>query len=353
MIPRRQTDMKIFSFLLTFVLLITAGSKSPHGVNQPEKLRVITTLAYLKYVAEQIGGDKVNVTALVNPKQDPHYVSPTPLMNELAKDADLFIETGLNLDLWAKNVVDASGNPRIQSPDEGRLIASINVPVMELPLEISRAWGDIHPQGNPHVWLDPLNIKLISENIAARLMRLDRSHAPYFEERLTAFKERIDHAMFGEELVNLLGKRGGNILSRKTRSGDLNRWLQSKNLEGKLGGWMKRSESLRGLEVVSYHKTYIYFADRFGMKILGELEEKPGIPPPPKHRDAVVELVRDEGIKLILNGNFYPRGAAEYVAGKTGAKIVTTFIDVGASEEIDTYERLISHLIEELTRAAI
>ncbi|MEE9224931.1 MAG: metal ABC transporter substrate-binding protein [Bacteroidota bacterium] len=341
--------MKNLLFLLT--LLLVAGSEnSPVSPNQ-KKLKVITTLGYLQYVTEQIGGEKIDVTALVNPKQDPHYVTPTPRMNELARGADLFIETGLNLDLWAKNVVDASGNPRIQSPYEGRLIASINVPILELPLEISRAWGDIHPQGNPHVWLDPINIKLIAENIAARLERLDRANGPYYHDKLRDFKNRIDVALFGEELIGLLGTRGGDILSRKARSGDLERWLQSKDLNEKLGGWMNQSRSLRGLKLITYHKTYIYFAERFGLEIVSELEEKPGIPPPPKHRDAIVELVKYEGIKLILNDNFYPRHAAEYVASKTGAKIITTFIDVGASEEVNTYENLISYLIEELKRA--
>ncbi|MFQ5797450.1 MAG: metal ABC transporter substrate-binding protein [Bacteroidota bacterium] len=341
--------MKNLLFLLT-LLLVAESENSPVSSNQ-KKLKVITTLGYLQYVAEQIGGEKIDVTALVNPKQDPHYVSPTPRMNELARGADLFIETGLNLDLWAKNVVDASGNPRIQSPYEGRLIASINVPVLELPLEISRAWGDIHPQGNPHIWLDPLNIKIIAENITARLQRLDRANGEYYHQRLKHFKERIDIEMFGEELIKFLGERGGDILSRKARSGDLDRWLRSKHLENKLGGWMNGAKSLRGLKVISYHKTYIYLAARFRIKIVTELEEKPGIPPPPKHRDAVVDLMKREGIKLILNDNFYPRHAAEYIARKTGAKIITTFIDVGASKEVDTYENLISYLIEELTRA--
>lgn len=338
--------MKALGLVLGIVIVtVHLGSRE---VTQQKTLKVITTLNYLKYVTDQVGGDKVEVTALANPKQDPHYVSPTPRMNELARHADLFIQSGLNLDLWAKNVVNASGNPRIQSSDEGRLIATINVPVMELPVEISRAWGDIHPQGNPHIWLDPLNIKIVAENIAARLRRLDPTNAAYYDQRLGEFKDRIDVALFGDELMKILGKRGGDILSRKARNGDLDQWLQSKGLDKNLGGWMAQSRPLRGLRVISYHKTYIYFANRFDIQILGELEEKPGIPPPPKHRDAIVDLVKREGIRVILNDSFYPRNAAEYVASKTGAKIVTTYIDVGAAEEVNTYENLISYLIDEL-----
>ncbi|MBI4547002.1 MAG: zinc ABC transporter substrate-binding protein [Ignavibacteriae bacterium] len=340
--------MKKISF--TFILVIT--SLFAHElIHAQQKLKVVTTLNVLKYVAQQVGGDKVEVTALANPKQDPHYVTPTPRMNELARNADLFVELGLNLDLWSKNVVDASGNPRIQSANEGRLIASINVPVKELPIEVSRVWGDLHPQGNPHIWLDPLNIKIIAENFTERLTKLDPSNDEYYQARLEKFKHRIDATMFGEELLSALGNKAGDILSRKTKNNELEHWLKSKNLETKLNGWMKKAQALKGLKIITYHKTYIYFAERFGLNIMGELEEKPGIPPPPKHRDAIVELVKREGMKVILNDNFYSRDAADYVASKTGAKVLMTYIDVGASEEVDTYEKLITYLLEKLIQA--
>jgi zinc/manganese transport system substrate-binding protein len=321
-----------------------------HESLSQKKIKVITTLGYLKYLTEQIGGERTEVTALANPKQDPHYVTPTPRMNQLANEADLFIESGLSLDLWAKNVVDASGNPRIQPGNLGQLLASVNVPIKELPTEISRAWGDIHPQGNPHIWLDPLNAKIIAENIANRLKQLDAPNSAYYQERLEGFKNRIDVAMFGEELLRAIGTKAGDILSRKTRNNELYDWLKSRNLETKLGGWMRTSRSLAGRKIVSYHKTYIYFAERFGLNIVGELEEKPGIPPPPQYRDAVVELIKREGVKVILNDNFYSREAADYIASKTGAKVVITYLDVGAAEEVQTYESLISYLLEMIAR---
>jgi ABC-type Zn uptake system ZnuABC Zn-binding protein ZnuA len=318
---------------------------------QEKKPSVVTTLNYLKYVVEQVAGEKVTVIALANPKQDPHYVTPTPRMNQIANDADLFIETGLNLDLWAKNVIDASGNPRIQPGNTGHLVATINVPVKELPVEVSRAWGDIHPQGNPHLWLDPLNIKIIAENIAERLAKLDPANSGYYHQRLDAFKARIDVAMFGNELLQVVGPKAGDILSRKAKNNELVDWLKSKSLLAKLSGWMGTTQRLNGLKVVSYHKTYVYFAERFGLDIRSELEEKPGIPPPPKRRDAIVEQINREGIKIILNDNFYSRDAADYVANKTGAKVVITYVDVGAAPELDTYEKLISYLIGEILQA--
>jgi len=314
------------------------------------KLKVVTTLNYLRYVAQEVGGDRVTATALANPKQDPHYVTPTPAMNQLTSDADLFIENGLSLDIWAKNVLDASGNPGIQPGNPGHLIATVNVPVKELPTEVSRAWGDIHPQGNPHIWLDPLNIRIVAKNIADRLAQIDPGHAQYYQSRLEQYRTRLDDALFGEELVRALGKSGGDILARKAVNGGLGDWLKLRGLDGKLGGWMKEAAPLNGVKVITYHKTYIYFADRFGLQLAGELEEKPGIPPPPQHRDAVVEQVKRDGIKVILNDNFYSRDAADYIAGKTGADVVVTYLDVGATPEVDTYEKLITFLIQSIVQ---
>ena len=342
--------MKNIRIIIAFGLAFLAVLQSP---GQDKKLKVITTLNYLRYVAQQVGGEKVEALALANPKQDPHYVTPTPRMNQVASDADLFIENGLSLDLWAKNVVDASGNPAIQTGSPGHLVATTNVPVKELPTEVSRSWGDIHPQGNPHCWVDPFNVRIIAENIALRLSQLDPNNGPYYEKRLEEYKNKLDAAMFGDELLKAVGKSGGDILTRKAKSGDLQGWLKSRKLDSKLGGWMKKAQPLKGLKLLSYHKTYIYFADRFGFQIMGELEEKPGIPPPPQHRDAVVEQIKRDGIKVILNDNFYSREAADYVASKTGAKVLITYLDVGAVESVDTYEKLITYLIEEIGQAAI
>ena len=298
-----------------------------------------------------MGGENVEAIALANPRQDPHYVTPTPRMNQTTNDADLFIENGLGLDIWSKNVIDASGNPRIQSGSDGHMVATVNVPVKELPTEVSRSWGDIHPQGNPHCWLDPFNVRIIAENIAGRMAKLDPQHTEYYQQHLEQYKNHLDAEMFGDELLKAVGKKGGDILTRKAKNDELDVWLQSKNLSNKLGGWLAKARSLKGLKVVSYHKTYVYFAERFGLQIVGELEDKPGIPPPPQRRDAVVEQIRREGVKAILNDNFYSREAADYVASKTGAKVSVTYLDVGASEEVDSYEHLITYLLESISLA--
>lgn len=330
------------------ILLVFLGCVSQFVVGQEKKLRVVTTLNYLRYVVEQVGGDKVTVTALANPRQDPHYVTATPRMNQTANNADLFIENSLNLDLWAKNVLDASGNPKIQPGNLGHLIATINVPLKELPIAVSRAWGDIHPQGNPHVWLDPFNVKIIAENIAERLSKLDPGNRAYYQKQVEQFKAHLDSEMFGDALLKAVGAKAGDILTRKAKNDELDSWLQSKKLTSLLGGWLKKASALHGKKIVPYHKTYVYFADRFGLQIVGELEDKPGIPPPPQRRDAVVDMINRERVQVILNDNFYSREAADYVASKTSAKVVVTYIDVGSSEEVDTYEKLITNLVEQI-----
>lgn len=341
--------MNIFSKMLVSASLLTVATSC--GSAQQAKLKVVTTLNYLKYVAEQVGGTHVSVTALSNPKQDPHYVTPTPRMNEIAYNADLFIENGLSLDLWAKNVIDASGNPGIQPGNQGHLVATINVPIKELPTEVSRMWGDIHPQGNPHVWLDPLNIRIIAQNIEGRLELLDYANRGYYQQRLREFEDRIDAQMYGPDVLAAVGRRAGDILARKAKNGELEQWLASKDLLSKLGGWMGLSQRIKGTRIVTYHKTYVYFTERFGLSMASELEEKPGIPPPAQRRDAIVEQVRSQGIKVILNDNFYSREASDYVAGKTGARVLVTYLDVGATAEVSTYERLISFLIERISAA--
>jgi len=261
------------------VLVLTAYFNAAYA---QEKLKVVTTLNYLGMITKEVGGEHVDVVVLANPKQDPHYVTPTPRMNETTRGANLFIENGLSLDLWAKNVLDASGNPEIQPGNPGHLVATINVPVRELPTEISRSWGDIHPQGNPHIWLDPLNVKIIADNIAGRLSKLDPVHAKDYARGSEQFRSRIDKAMFGEALLKAIGSKAGEILTRKMNNDQLEDWLKSKNLLSKLGGWVAAIQPIKGSKIVTYHKTYVYFADRFGFKIVGELEEKPGIPPPPQ-----------------------------------------------------------------------
>ncbi len=313
-----------------------------------KKLEVVTTLSLLRSIAEEVGGDHVHVQSLSDPRQDPHYVEPRPTLMQKARDADVFVEIGLQLELWGDKVVAGSGNPRIQSGQPGRVIASKGVQTLELPVVLSREWGDVHPYGNPHVWLDPLNAKTMAENIEAAYERLDPSHAADYQRNLAAFEQRIDEALFGRELVDQIG---GKQLSRLSRQGRLTEYLEREELGASLGGWLKEAEPLRGRPIVTYHKTSIYLADRFGFHVPIEIEEKPGIPPSARHRDRVLALIREQKVKTILNEVFYNRSAADYLCEKTGAHVALVSIDLGPEVGIKDYFEMIDKILGELVRS--
>lgn len=332
--------------VLTCSLLILAASfaRSPAD----ERLEVVTTLGVLKSIVEGVGGACVHVESLTDPRQDPHYVEPRPTLMQRARAADVFVEVGLQLELWAEKVVSGSGNPRIQTGQPGRVIASAGVQTLELPAVLSREWGDVHPYGNPHVWLDPLNVKTMAENVCTALCKLDAAHAEEFQQNLARFQQRIDEALFGPKLV---AQVGGRQLARLARTGRLAEYLERQGLGGELGGWLEKARPLRGRPIVTYHKTNAYLAERFGFVVPMEIEERPGIPPSARHRDRLLELMRAQKVKTILQEVFYERSAADYLAEKTGAHAVIVPIDVGPEVGVEDYFALVERILDELVRS--
>jgi len=311
--------------------------------------KVVTTLPFLASITREVAGDLVTVDALADPRWDPHTVEPRPTLMAKAREADVFVEVGLQLELWAEKVVSGSGNTAIQSGQPGRIIASTGVQTLELPQTLSREWGDVHPYGNPHIWLDPLNAKDIAANIAAGLARVDPAHAADYTAGAERFSARIDQALFGADLVDEVG---GAKLTRLARQGRLHDYLEARGLADRIGGWLAKAASLRGQAIVTYHKTMIYFTERFGLTIPVEIEEKPGIPPSARHRDHVVDVIEAQHVHAILEEVYYDRTAADYLAAQTGAMVVITSIDVGEAVGNADYFALIDHLIDGLLAAA-
>jgi zinc/manganese transport system substrate-binding protein len=336
MMKRMITVMGLIFFMMgwTFPVL---------GSGEDDKLHVITTLSFLKYLAEEVGGDQVKVHNLSNPNQDPHYVQPRPTLMKMAREADLFIEVGLQLELWSQKVVDGSANPAIQLGQPGRVVTSTGISTLELPQVLSREWGDIHPYGNPHVWLDPVNTRKMAENIARSMAGIDPGHADLYMSNLKDFQKRIDVALYGRELVEEVGVRK---LSRLISQGRLRDYLETRGLEEKLKGWLKKGEKLRGKRFVTYHKTWIYFAGRFGLEIPVEIEEKPGITPSARHRERVIRLMKSQGIGLIVISSFYDRSAADYISKETGATVLSLPIDISAVGGVETYFDLIDYYLD-------
>ena len=331
--------MKILCILIPFLF----GAPSA-----PPKLRVVTTLGVLASLAHEVGGDHVDAEALANPQQDPHFVQPRPTLMEKARAADVFVELGMQLELWAQKVVEGSGNPRIQPGQPARVVASTGITALELPRELSREWGDVHPYGNPHIWLDPLNTKDMAANIAQGLEAVDPAHKDEYEANLKRYEDRIDEALFGADLVKQVG---GKMLTRLARQGRLTEWLAQKQLTKSLGGWLAQAAPLAGRPVVTYHKSWIYFAERFGLKIPIEIEEKPGIPPSARHRDDVVALIKAQKVHTVLHEIYYDEGAANYLVTETGVHKVIVPIDVGSEAGVRDYFALVDLWISKLVES--
>jgi len=325
-------------------LMFTASS-SRAGLFGPKKLRIVTTTTDLKSIAQDIGGNKVTVTSIATGYQDPHFVEAKPSYMMKARRADLWIRVGLELEIgYEQLIIDGARNGKIRIGTEGHLDASEGVARLEVPStqKVDRSMGDIHPLGNPHYWLDPLNGKVIARNITERLCKLRERDAAYFRSNFAKFCAKIDECLFGPALVK---KVGGDRLCALSQMGTLGQFLKAEGLEKELGGWMGKMWPYRGEKVVTYHRSWSYFAHRFGLVVAEELEPKPGIPPSPRHIQEVIEKMKREGIKVILVEPFYEMKSPTLVAEKTGAKVVRVANSVGGTKEASDYFVLFDYIV--------
>ncbi len=325
------------------ILAVMAGlALAGGGSAQDEKpINVVATLTDLGRIAEAVGGNKVSVTTIASGVQDPHFVDPKPSYVVKLRDADLFLNNGLELEIgWVPPLLDGARNGRIKPGSAGYVDCSKNIPVLELPTgEVTRAQGDVHPLGNPHYLTDPLNGKIVAQTVAEALKQASPAHADYFEERKKAFQQAIDEAVFGRELVDLVG---GKKLDRLCRSGEFDAFLESQveggaKLSAKLGGWIGKMRPVKGRKIVFYHKSYSYFNARFGLDVVNFVELKAGIQPGPSHlADLVAQIQRDK-IQIIASHPFYDEKVPRLVAEKGGAKVVVLPLSVGGVKGADDY----------------
>lgn len=329
-------------------LLVGAALFINSPVRAESKKKVACTLTTIEALVREIGGDRVEAFSLSAGDQDPHFVSPTPSLMKRVRQADLLLEIGMQLELWADEVANGSGNSRIFRGASGRISLSTGIPKLEVPAILTRAQGDIHPEGNPHLWLDPVRTKFLAENVAQALKTVSPADASYFDSRLRDFQRRLDQALFGEELIELVGSQK---LCRLALDGRLREFLESneyngKKLSGAAGGWLAKAKPLHGQRVVEFHKVWAYFASTFGFQLVGTIEEKPGIAPGPRHVKDTIELVKTEGVKIILVDNFYDAGLPERIAREGGARVVLLPNQVRGEKGVDDYFALIDHILD-------
>lgn len=310
-----EHTMKFFKYILVLMLVglqfvLAAG-----------KLNVVTTLSTYADIAQRIGGDKINVNYIVPGNQDAHFVRPKPSYAVLLNKADLFVSTGLDLELWAPTLVDMSKNPNIRSGQPGYVSASAGIDLLEKPSVLSRSEGGLHIYGNPHLTTGPLNFKVIAQNIAIGLKKIDPANAGFYDANLKHFQAEIDNHMFGKKLVHLMG---GALLTKLALKGQLIDFLSSKSFKGKklieyLGGWLKQGLPFRNRQIVSYHKNWVYFQKIFGIKTVGYVEPKPGIPPSPKHVEELVQEMKKHRVKVLLAANYFSASKVKEICAKVGA----------------------------------
>ena len=315
-------------------------------------LQVVTTLPAYAAIAQFVGGDRVVARAISRGDEDSHFVKPKPSFALMLKGADLFVTTGLDLELWAPTLVDKSGNRSIRDGQPGFVSASQGVPLLDIPDSPSREAGDVHIYGNPHIHTSPLNAKIVAANIAAGLARIDAEGESAYAENLEAFNRRIDILMYGEALVDLLGS---DALEPLARQGKLVEFLETREYEGsplieRLGGWLARARSFSSREIVAYHKNWIYFTDLFGLEVADFVERKPGIPPSARHVHELLEKIESRQIQVILGASYFSRSQIETIAERSGCAAV--IVDLGPQEITpDGYFELVESWIAGLEKA--
>lgn len=261
------------------------------------KLKIVATQTMYADIVKEIGKDKVDVKYVAQPKFNVHFIQPKPSDVRNVAKADLYVNAGLDLEAWSEPLLEASGKPELFRERERNVDMSRGVRLLDVPdHQLSRAEGDIHLYGNPHYTMNPENAVIMAENILEKLKSIDPANASYYEENEKAFVSR---------------------------------------LENKIAEWKKLCEHCKGQEVISYHKDIAYFADFLELKAEQYIEPKPGIPPTPKHLEFLEEYVKTHHIKAIVMPTYYPKDAADKLAARVGAKVVTICQNVGEISDTD------------------
>jgi ABC-type Zn uptake system ZnuABC Zn-binding protein ZnuA len=313
-------------------------------------LQVCATVPDLGNLAQEIGSDQVKITAFAKSQEDPHFIEAKPSFIKALSQADLFLQIGMELEIgYAPVLLQNARNSRVLSGAPGYIDCSKVITPLEIPTGVvDRSMGDVHPLGNPHYLLDPLNGLLVARLIRDRLIELRPEKKPLFEERYAMLNRKIGDALVGEKLARKYEFENLAILYEQ---GKVEPFLREQKEDGSLGGWLGMMLPYRGSKVVGDHNLWPYFARRFGISLVGFLEPKPGISPTTKHLQALVEMMKAERVKVVLSSPYFEIRYAEFVSKNTGAKIVPLAHQVGSRPGTDSYIRMIDYNVRELVKA--
>ena len=278
------------------------------------KLNVMTTTEDLASIAREVGGDRIAVEAIARGYQDPHFVEAKPSFILKLQKADLLVVVGRDLEIgWLPPLVQQSRNGRIQPGADGYLDASLGAQILEIPTgQITRAMGDVHPLGNPHYWMDPENGKRIAKQMADKFTRLRPGDSAHFDQRLGDFTARLDAAE----------KR-----------------------------WLAMMAPYKGTKVVTYHRSFPNFAERFGLEIIGYVEPRPGIPPTPQHTLDLMNEMKRLKVRVVLVEPYFDLKTPTAIGRETGARVLVMPPSVGGVKETADYFALFDYNINLLVNA--
>lgn len=296
----------------TVILAVALLAAAFGGAEARGKVRVVASITDLKALTEVVGGDRVEVDALARGTQNAHDVELRPSLMLKLRNADVVVRNGLGLDFWLDPLLAGAQNSRIMPGAAGYVDASRGVDVIPTTGPIDRSRGDVHPEGDPHYTLDPINARVITANIVEGLKRVAPQDAAVFEQRRTDFLGRLDTAV---------------------------------------ARWQKALDPFRGAKVVTYHETFNYFLRRFGLVLGGAIEDRPGIPPSPGHLSTLIRTIREQKIAVIMAEPFADRRSVELVARDSGARAVMLPSSVGGAKGTDTYLDLFEHNVGALAAA--
>jgi ABC-type Zn uptake system ZnuABC Zn-binding protein ZnuA len=343
-----RTWEKMLLSLLVASLGLLEGDALAQGAARP--LRVATTVPDLGSLVREIGGDQVAVTVFAKGTEDFHSIEAKPSFIKTLSEADLFIQMGMEMEQgWVPVLQQNARNAKVLPGARGFLDASMVITPLEVPSgTVDRSMGDVHPAGNPHYLVDPINGLLVAQLIRNKLIELRPERQKYFEERYSNFRQRLGAALVGEALAK---KYDVEKLAVLFEAGKLSDFLRSQGEESLLGGWFALMLPYRGAKVVADHNTWPYFARRFGISVIGFLEPKPGLPPTTRHLNELIENMRPQGVKVILANPYFDPRFAQFVAERTGAQVVNIAHMVGARPGTNDYIAMIDYDVRQLAGA--
>ncbi len=299
----------------TCITLLSAASVlfSTGALHAASKMNVMTSTEDLASLAREVGGDKVNAEAIAKGYQDPHFVEPKPSFLLKLQKADLLAVVGLQLEIgWLPPLQTQSRNAKIQVGGTGYMDMSQYCQILEIPKgQVTRAMGDVHPLGNPHYWLDPENGRRIAKAFADRFSQMDTADASYFQQRYADFDKRLSTAE---------------------------------------KGWEAKMAPFRGRKVITYHRSWPNFCERFGLEVVDYVEPRPGIPPTPSHTLEVINTMKSQGIHVILVEPYFDLRTPNSIAQQTGGEVAVLLPSVGGVKQVTDYFQLFDYDIDLLVK---